>query len=299
MDQAPTKQTLEMYLMQTGDLLETAIQTTEGLIKKFKLPYKIEYVNKEPKLVEVGDSTEACLSRFITVNKEMLSLKDDVRKLALIDDDKDQLFSVLITGPTGTGKELLAKALHGDRSGKFIAVNCAGLPSELIESELFGHKANSFTGSGGLDKKGLMEVASSKGTLFLDEIGELPMSVQAKLLRAIQSREIRRVGDTSDREINCRLVAATHRDLYQMVEHNLFREDLYARITTFELHTIELANRPEDIVPLLNSMDGGKEFYEAFLKKHTSSAEKFLTLDFNVRSLQQHVKRYRILGRLP
>src|SRR2546426_11710996 len=117
-DQPLTKQEIEELLKQKGETLKAMIYVIENNIKQFKLPYKIE----DEKLIEVGDSTEACLSRFVTNNSKMLQIKDDVRKLSISQEDKDQLFAVLITGPTGTGKELIARALHGDRVGDFIPI---------------------------------------------------------------------------------------------------------------------------------------------------------------------------------
>src|SRR6266403_1418257 len=261
MDDKPmTKDQIEGLLNQQEPTRSHLLPIAIEHIKKFKLPYKV--VNF--KLVEVGDSTDAFLSRFITVNPELITLKADVKKLAPIDEDNDQLFSVLITGPTGTGKELIALALHGDRVGDFVPINCAGLPSELVESELFGHVKGSFTGAIN-EKIGLMKLAN-KGTLFLDEIGELPMPAQAKLLRAIQSKKIRKVGGDKDENINCRIVCATHRNLKDMCEVERFRIDLYSRISTYELKISGLSERHEDIIPIIESIDGGKEFLQELQK---------------------------------
>jgi two-component system response regulator PilR (NtrC family) len=159
--------------------------------------------------------------------------------------------NVLVIGESGTGKELVARQLHdwSDRAKKsFVAVNCGAIPENLIESELFGHKRGSFTGAVA-DKPGLFEVASG-GTLFLDEIGELPLSMQVKLLRAIQSRTIRRVGGNEDQKIDVRLIAATNRNLEKMVADGTFREDLYYRLNVLMLTTPPLRERPEDI-PIL------------------------------------------------
>ncbi|NQT37404.1 MAG: sigma-54-dependent Fis family transcriptional regulator, partial [Planctomycetes bacterium] len=156
--------------------------------------------------------------------------------------------TVLILGETGTGKELVARALH-DRSPRadapMVPVNCGGLPENLIESELFGHRKGSFTGADE-HRTGLFEVASG-GTLFLDEIGELPKAVQAKLLRFLESGEIRRVGDNESFRCDVRVVCATHRNLEEMVQQEEFREDLWFRVNTFEIHLPPLRQRPEDI----------------------------------------------------
>ncbi len=159
--------------------------------------------------------------------------------------------TVLIRGETGSGKELAARAVH-DHSGRadqpFVAVNCGALPETLIESELFGHSKGAFTGAD-TARTGLFQLADG-GTLFLDEIGELPLAMQAKLLRVLESREIRRVGDDRTTKINVRIVAATHRDLEKMVQAGEFREDLMYRINTFELFVPPLRERTGDI-PLL------------------------------------------------
>jgi len=160
-------------------------------------------------------------------------------------------FPVLLEGETGTGKELLARALHfnGPRKERpCIAVNCGALPEALVESELFGHKKGAFSGAIS-DKLGLIEAANG-GTLFLDEIGEMPLTTQVKLLRALQEGEIRRVGETQDRQVDVRLISATNKDLAQEVQQKRFREDLYYRINVFLIAVPLLRERPEDI-PLL------------------------------------------------
>jgi DNA-binding NtrC family response regulator len=159
--------------------------------------------------------------------------------------------TVLILGETGTGKELVARSLHEQSpraKAPFVAVNCGALPENLIESELFGHRKGAFTGADD-HRTGLFEVADG-GTLFLDEIGELPLSMQAKLLRVLESGEIRRVGENESFKIDVRVVCATHRQLDQMVVEGTFREDLMYRINTFEIRIPSLRERMEDI-PLL------------------------------------------------
>jgi DNA-binding NtrC family response regulator len=156
--------------------------------------------------------------------------------------------TVLILGETGTGKELVARAVHDQspRAGEpFVAINCGALPESLIESELFGHKKGAFTGADE-HRIGLFEVANG-GTIFLDEIGELPKTMQAKLLRVLESREIRRVGENKSVYVDVRVVCATHRDLPEMVSLGDFREDLMYRINTFEIFLPPLRDRIEDI----------------------------------------------------
>jgi DNA-binding NtrC family response regulator len=159
--------------------------------------------------------------------------------------------TVMIRGETGCGKELVARSVHDQslRADKpFIAVNCGALPENLIESELFGHKKGAFTGADS-QREGLFEIASG-GTIFLDEIGELPLAMQAKLLRVLESGDVRRVGDNEPFKVDVRVVCATHRDLEQMVEKSAFREDLMFRINTFEIHLPALRQRTSDIPQL-------------------------------------------------
>jgi len=158
-------------------------------------------------------------------------------------------YPVLIVGETGTGKELAARSIHELWGrGNFVPVNCAAIPESLLESELFGYKAGAFTGAS-RDKRGLLEEADG-GVLFLDEIGEIPPSLQAKLLRVLQEKKIRRLGDTVERPVDFKLVSASNRDLPEMVEEGKFRRDLYYRISTFVVEMPPLRERKEDILPL-------------------------------------------------
>jgi len=163
--------------------------------------------------------------------------------------------TVMILGETGTGKELIARNLH-DRSlrvgGPFIPVNCGALPENLVESELFGHRKGAFTGADN-NRKGLFEVANG-GTLFLDEVGELDKSLQVKLLRFLESGEIRRVGENDPFRVDVRVLCATNRDLREMVSNETFREDLFFRLNTFEIHLPALRDRREDIPNLARHM---------------------------------------------
>jgi two-component system response regulator AtoC len=186
---------------------------------------------------------------IVAASVAMLTALDVVAKVA------PHTTTVLLTGPSGTGKEVLARELHrlsprGERA--FVAVNCAAIPEALLESELFGHVRGAFTGAVG-DHRGLFEEASG-GTLFLDEIGDLPTGLQAKLLRALQDGEIRRVGDRAERRVDVRVVAATARDLEADVAEQRFREDLYYRLNVVAIRLPPLVERPEDIPPLIRTL---------------------------------------------
>ncbi len=184
-------------------------------------------------------------SRLIGDSRVMHRVRELIAKVAPTNS------TVLILGETGTGKELVARALHDQslrRDMPFVAVNCGALPESLIESELFGHRKGAFTGADE-HRVGLFEVANG-GTLMLDEIGELPMAMQSKLLRVLESGEIRRVGENQAFTIDVRIVCATHRPLEEMVHEELFREDLMFRINTFEILLPPLRNRLDDMPQL-------------------------------------------------
>jgi len=258
-----------------------AADVAKQLIDTFKLNYRID----NGQLLDALSMSELWLQKFITEDAETIRMKQDVIKLAKSPDE------VLIIGETGTGKELIARAMIGNRSGKFVAVNCAGFPETLIESELFGYVRGAFTGAES-NREGLMARAKD-GVLFLDEVGELPLTVQAKLLRALQDKAIRRVGGKDEEEISCKFVCATHRDIQKMVKEDKFRQDLYARISTFELYIKPLRERECDILPLIKAMPGGEQFLKALGKSPYS-----LDTSLNVRSLQQYVRRHAVLGRV-
>jgi len=187
------------------------------------------------------------LKAFKTTDPDTLRVKDKATLLAKRDEP------VLILGESGTGKELLANIIHGERQGCFVAVNMCAVTDTLFESELFGHVKGAFTGAE-KDRVGLIAQAEG-GTLFLDEIGDMPLGLQAKLLRTIQHRTFRKVGGNMDEKVKCRFVAATHRDLKNMITSKQFRLDLYERLQVFKLRIKPLRNRVNDI-PLYV----GKEF---------------------------------------
>ena len=226
---------------------------------------------------------------------EILDLKERLGLVASAD------ASVLITGESGTGKELVARSLHeasGRHRARLVTLNCAAIPPSLFESELFGHKRGSFTGASG-DRAGLIELAEG-GTLFLDEVGELPVEAQAKLLRVLQEREVRRVGESKARAVDIRVISATNRDLDAEVARGTFREDLLYRLDVIRLEVPPLRERSVDVLPLL----------EHFLARQAAEWKRPLpTLDGsararlerhpwpgNIRELENTAKRIVILG---
>src|SRR5689334_9170720 len=192
------------------------------------------------------DSRERRFEQLIGNSPALEAVLEQVQRVAHTDS------TVLILGETGTGKELIARAIHNisSRCGRpFIKLNCAAIPFDLLESELFGHEKGAFTGAIG-QKIGRFEMADN-GTLFLDEIGDLPLALQPKLLRVLQEQEFERVGSGRTHRINVRVVAATHRDLIEMVERKEFRSDLYYRLNVFPIELPPLRNRREDIPELI------------------------------------------------
>jgi two-component system nitrogen regulation response regulator NtrX len=242
------------------------------------------------------------LKKKVSKNYEMIGespeishIKEIIEKVAVTD------ARVLITGPNGTGKELVAHWLHekSDRSkAPMIEVNCAAIPSELIESELFGHVKGSFTGAN-KDRAGKFEAATG-GTIFLDEIGDMSLSAQAKVLRALQESKISRVGSDRDIKVNVRVVAATNKDLKKEIEAGRFREDLYHRLAVILIKVPALNERREDI-PLLVAFFSTKIAKEQGtpLKTFSENAlKKLQTYDWtgNIRELRNVVERLIILG---
>ena len=202
--------------------------------------------------------------------------------------------TALILGETGTGKDIVAQAIHkcSKKKGAFITVNCAAIPSELLESELFGHEKGSFTGAD-KQRKGRFE-QSSGGSLFLDEIGDMPLPLQAKLLRAIESRSIQRVGGAEDINIDLRLICATHRDLEKKVESGEFRADLFFRINVLPINVPSLAERRTDIPSLHEKLLKGLNLEETAKPIFTTDAITALTKHNwpgNVRELKNVIER--------
>ena len=242
-----------------------------------------------------GDRSQHGLNPIIGTSPALEFVLEQVRRVAPTDS------SVLILGETGTGKELIAHAIHNvstRRGGPFIKLNCAAIPYDLLESELFGHEKGAFTGAIA-QKLGRFEMAHS-GTLFLDEIGDIPPGLQPKLLRILQEREFERLGSGRTHRVDVRLVAATQRDLSQMVMCNEFRRDLYYRLNVFPVVVPALRERGEDIVSLLwyfVDLFGrrmGKPIHH--IPQETLAAFQAHAWPGNIRELQNVVERAMILS---
>lgn len=301
---------INVILMTAFGSVETAVEAMKHgasdyltkPIKKDELSRVVERVMREAALRREVNRLrrevhkEYSFHRILGRSKGILAVFDLIRRVA------DSPANVLVIGESGTGKELVAKAIHYNSDRKdapFIPVNCAAIPEQLLESELFGHMRGAFTDAR-IDKRGLFEEAQ-KGTLFLDEISELPLMLQAKILRAIQEKEIRRVGATKSIAVDVRIIAATNLNLGEEVKGKRFREDLYYRLNVIELKLPPLRERREDI-PLL---------VEAFLAKcgaargkevkGISEAALAMLMDYawpgNVRELENVVERAVTLSR--
>ncbi len=204
--------------------------------------------------------------------------------------------NVLITGRSGTGKELIAKALHYNserRAMPLVTVNCSAIPESLLESELFGHEKGAYTGAI-TSRRGLFETANG-GTLFLDEIGDMPLGSQSKLLRVVETGEVRPVGSDEVKKVDVRVIAATHRDLKELIKHDQFREDLFYRLNVISIHVPDLKERPEDVQILVEHFM--KKYGEQFGKPNiriTHEASAILlkyTWPGNVRELENVIER--------
>lgn len=216
--------------------------------------------------------TKYRLENIVAESQSMKNICEMIERVAPSDT------TVIIFGESGTGKELVAKAFHmysSRRNAKFLAVNCAALPEPLLESEMFGHMKGAFTGAS-CNKKGLFEAAEG-GTIFLDEIGAMPLSIQGKLLRVLQEKEIRRVGGTENIKVNARVLAATNVNLEDAIKAGAFREDLYYRLSVIPITIEPLRNRQEDIIPLAQHI----------IRQEIGPNREMPRLDLDVRELLQ------------
>ena len=273
-----------------------------------------DYISKPPDLNRLLNTVRNALDRKVLVvenkrlkkkvskNYEMIGESDAITNIKkMIEKVAATNARVLITGPNGTGKELVAHWLHekSDRSkSSLIEVNCAAIPSELIESELFGHVKGSFTGAN-KDRAGKFEAANN-GTIFLDEIGDMSLSAQAKVLRALQENKIQRVGSDRDIKVNVRIIAATNKNLKKEIKEGRFREDLYHRLAVILIKVPALKDRIEDIPLLINyftkkiALDQGVAQKE-FLPEAIALLQEY-DWTGNIRELRNIVERLIILG---
>lgn len=229
-----------------GKVLFNNLEQVTALSKR--LSYLTSQLNKSKGLINARNKAYYTFDHLVGHSHAFMEAKCQAKKAAKGDSN------VLILGETGTGKELFAHSIHNDSQrsmGAFVKVNCAAIPAELIESELFGYEEGSFTGAKKGGKIGKFEVADG-GTIFLDEVGELPLHMQVKLLRVLQEKEIERVGATGTIPIDVRVIAATNRNLKEMVANKEFRLDLYYRLKVMEIIVPSLKERMEDIKPLVN-----------------------------------------------
>jgi len=273
-----------------------------------------DYISKPPDLNRLLNTVRIALDRKelvvenkmlkkkVSKNYEMIGESDSIARIKdMIDKVAPTDARVLVTGPNGTGKELVAHWLHqkSDRSkGPMIEVNCAAIPSELIESELFGHVKGAFT-SAAKDRAGKFEAANG-GTIFLDEIGDMSLSAQAKVLRALQESRIQRVGSDKDIKVNVRVIAATNKNLKKEIEDGKFREDLYHRLAVILIEVPALNERREDIPLLINYFTDKISKEQGTSKKSFSEKAIKLLQNYdwtgNIRELRNVVERLIILG---
>jgi DNA-binding NtrC family response regulator len=294
-------------------ILITAYSSVETAVRIMKLGAE-DFIEKP---VDLNDLTEkiALLEQQVGVDKDMVEINQHLEEeplpstviassalmremLSLVRQVAASPWSVLISGETGTGKELVARLVHQLSSraqAPFIEVNCAAIPENLFESELFGHEKGSFTGATGR-RAGRFDAAAG-GTIFLDEIGELPLQLQAKLLRALQEKRITPVGSDREREIDVRVVAATNSDLAAMVAAGTFREDLYYRLNVFEIALPPLRRRREDIPPLIEHFLA--KYAPRPLQLDAEALDSLIKYDYpgNVRELEHTIQRLATLVR--
>lgn len=256
----------------------------------FNLQSQLEQMKGLAKLSKMNMKKQEIKKQFIYNNSRMQEIMEQAIRLADVD------CSVVISGESGVGKEVIAEIVHSNSSrkkGPFIKVNCGAIPENLIESELFGYESGAFTGASKSGKMGLFALAH-KGTILLDEIAEMPLNLQVKLLRVVQERKITRVGGTAETCIDVRIIAATNRNLMEMIEKNEFRMDLYYRLNVATINIPPLSHRKDDILLLINHFLG--VFNKKYNKKKSMTPELInYLLDYkwpgNVRQVENLIER--------
>lgn len=252
--------------------------------------YQIEQENREL----LNRNVNTLLNGFVTGHPAMKDICQKIEKIAPSD------ITVMLLGESGTGKEMLARSLYelgSNKDGPFVAINCAAIPENLLESELFGYEKGAFTGAA-KQTPGKIEVAGG-GVLFLDEIGDLPLSLQAKLLRFLQERVIERIGGRQEIPVDLRVVCATHQNLKEKIQNGSFREDLYYRISEISVEILPLRERPGDAILLAQYFLGKLQQNESKRKKlHEDAIRAIETHDWpgNARELENRIKRGFILA---
>ena len=289
-----------------GSIPEAVHATQQGVFSFLTKPFEskalldqvAQALKISPHHADSQHENDAWRASIISGSQQMQSLLAQAKLVAESD------ASVLIQGESGTGKELLAQSIHqaSPRCERpFVAINCAAIPEALLESELFGHKKGAFTGAT-RDHQGLFQTADG-GTLFLDEIGDMPMSIQAKLLRALQERSIRPVGASTQVPINVRVICATHKNLILEMQEHRFREDLYYRINVVSLEIPPLAKRREDILLLANHFLAvlNKKYHKKINGFAPESFEMLISAPWpgNVRQLQNIMEQVVVLSTTP
>ncbi len=241
-------------------------------------------------LSNVEDKSSTQKEQLLGNSQAMEKIRATIKKIA-----RSQA-PVHISGPSGSGKELAARQIHQHstrQEAPFIAINCGAIPSELMESEFFGHRKGSFTGAAS-DKQGLFQ-AAHQGTLFLDEVADLPIEMQVKLLRAIQEKKVRPIGANQEEEVDVRILSATHKDLKSLIQQEKFREDLFFRINVIPLYMPSLAERPEDVALLsdhiLNKLNTSSDNKHSILSEDALNKLEQYSFPGNVRELENIIER--------
>lgn len=279
-------------------IIENSRDVTEAEGIKHELEKSTQLLKRYKKEVAVLRKLETSIPDFICQSGKMDSLMHLVKRIAPVDS------TVLLLGESGSGKSHLAKYIHNHsprKDGPFITINCASIPSELMEAEMFGYSKGAFTGANVKGNIGLIELAN-EGTLFLDEIAELSPRMQAKLLQVLQENQYYKVGGREIQQVNCRIIAATNRNLQEMIKKEDFREDLYYRLNIFELILPPLRDRIEEIIPLADHiLDKFNKKYKFEHRFSQSCYDLFMKYSWpgNIREMENIIERLTVVTQAP